>query len=246
MKYPLCDSSSSLICTRDRVAAVGEYSSLLAAGLAESVGLTQVQRSAKALAVLLSEYRSITRVWYWLVVVSDLSPAGLRQLMYSSPNFSVFAASISSTVAMALFLLSEEVALLSNVGVLQKSLRPYVSRLVPVFLFYYNLLKMMVSAALLCTARRISFEATDTQSVLRRRRYKEMFIRFLEALLCTLYAMLLLPTDAPRLKQAIHEGRWIDRLYVVLVSLCPQGIRVSSTTQGILGLVSTIPMFCVS
>ncbi|KAH9601767.1 hypothetical protein LSM04_007300 [Trypanosoma melophagium] len=246
MKSPLCDSSFSLICTRDRVAAVAEFSSLLAAGLAESFGCGYGHRSAKAVSLLLSEYRSITRVCNWLVVFSDLSPAGVRRLIYSSPNFSVFAARISTTVTMALFLLSEEVSLLSKVGVLQKSLRSYASRLVPVFFFYHNLLKMVASVALLCTARRVSFEATDTQSVFRRRRYRELFIMFLEGLLSTLYSMLLLPYNAPRLKEALCEERWMDRLCAVLVSLCPQGICVGSTTQGILGLVSTVPMFCVS
>ncbi|KEG13349.1 Gim5A protein [Trypanosoma grayi] len=228
---------------RDRLVAVAEYTGVLASGLAESAGYISVERSARAVARLLSEYRCITRICSWLVVLGDLSPAGVRRIVHASPGIFTVIARIATTVALGLFLLSEEVALLAAGGVVRGSLRPYAARLVPIFFFFYNLLKMATSVALLRATKRISFEATDTQSVIRKRRYKELFVTFMEGTGYMIYAMTLLPTNTPRLTQALREERWVDRSYAVLSSLCPQAVRVSSTTQGIIGLVATIPSF---
>ncbi|RNE96162.1 Gim5A protein [Trypanosoma conorhini] len=246
MKVSSLHSCPSKIWSRDGVPAVAQFCSLLLSGLAGWAGHSSIEHSAKSLSRLLAEYQCVTRVCDWLVVLAELSPPGIRRTMRTSPVVFTGIARILTTVCLGLFLASEEVQLLAAGGVLNKFLRPYAARLVPIFFFYYNLFKAVTSAALLQAMQRISFEATDTRSVSRKRQYKEVFLSFLEGVGFMVYAMTLLPSNAPRLREALHEGSWMDRMYSVLSSLCPQALQVSPATQGFIGLLATVPFLFLS
>ncbi|KAF8284005.1 hypothetical protein TcBrA4_0061630 [Trypanosoma cruzi] len=246
MNPALPHSYLSIAWRRDRVPAVLQFCSMVVSGVAGSVGQRSIEHSANSLARLLSEYGSVTRVCNWLVVLLELSPAGVRRTMRTSPGFFTGIARIVTTIFLGLFLASEEVELLAAGGVLSKVWRPHAARMVPIFFFYYNLLKAGTSAALLQAMQRISFEATDTQSVIRKRHYKELFLSFMEGIAFMVYAMTLLPSNAPRLREALNEGLWMDRVYSVFSSLCPQAVQVRPATQGLLGLLATAPFLLLS
>ncbi|ESL07970.1 hypothetical protein TRSC58_04335 [Trypanosoma rangeli SC58] len=246
MKVALLHSSHSRRWSRDSVLAVAQFCSLMLSGLAEWAGHRPIAHSAKSLSKLLAEYQCVTRLCDWLVVLVELSPSGMRRTMRTSPAFFTGIARILTTLCLGLFLASEEVELLAAGGVLNKMLRPYASRLVPIFFFYYNLLKAITSAALLQAMHRISFEATDTRSVSRKQQYKEMLLSFLGGVGYMVYAMTLLPSDAPRLREALHEGHCMHRMYSVLLSLCPQALQVRPATQGFIGLLATVPFLFLS
>ncbi|RNE95758.1 Gim5A protein [Trypanosoma rangeli] len=246
MKVSLLQSPHSRIWSRDRVPAIVQFCSLILSGLAGWAGHWRVARSAKSLSKLLKEYQCVTRLCDWLVVFVELSPSGMRRTMRTSPAFFTAIARILTTICLGLFLASEEVELLASVGVVNKMLWPYASRLVPAFFFYYNFLKAITSAVLLQAMHRISFEATDTRSVSRKLQYKEMLLSFLGGIGYMVYAMTLLPSNAPRLREALHEDHYMYRIYSVLSSLCPQALQVRPATQGFIGLLATVPFLFLS
>ncbi|KAG8343853.1 hypothetical protein TRVL_05312 [Trypanosoma vivax] len=242
----VCTSEPSFFRNKiQRLLAVTHFFSLVGAGLARSARYLVIERCAMAFVLLQSEYLSILRTSNMLSFARELTPPNVRRMLRSSPSLSLGLLRLLTRLSTVLFMITEEVAVLASRNIIPLSPTTYsrILKLVPVVFFYCNLLKTIMSAAVLKAIPRISFEATDTQSVMRKRRYMEHFFVFLESVVLMVYSTTLFPSSVPRLKHALLEEYWFERVYAVLASMCPSVLHVSPVTQGIIGLISTIPSY---
>nr|CCC93069.1 conserved hypothetical protein [Trypanosoma congolense IL3000] len=232
--------------TSQRLVSVVQCLSLVAAGTAESRHHAALGHSARALAQALAKYLCLSRTEKLLRLLIEFTPTAIRRMFNTSPNSVVGVGRLLSVMTMLIFRLSEGVALLASEGVLSTAVSSYTSWVAPRLLFYYNLLKVVTSAALLRTIPRISFEATDTQNVFRKRRYLDEVLKFLEGVGLMIYAMTLLPGRASSSMVTFQQKHLLGRTLTAASAAFPPALPVSVTTQGMIGLAATLPSFLMS
>ncbi|CBH14616.1 hypothetical protein, conserved [Trypanosoma brucei gambiense DAL972] len=229
-----------------RLVAVAQFCSLVSAGVAGSKHYTLVARSACALAKVLANYLCLSRLKGSYLLLREVSPSSVRRRLHSSPSWFTGVMRVLTMLAMLLFRITDKIALLANEGVLSNNICFYTSRLIPSLLFYCNLMQTMTSAVLLKAVRPISFEATDTRNVFRKRYYLQGVLSFLEGVGLMTYAMTLFPRGVPPLAMTLHEKHLLTHWLAVAASSFPPALSVSTTTQGLIGLAATLPSFFMS
>lgn len=227
---------------RDRITSLIQFASQAILEPARRAGFGKLATDAAAVNAISGQYRAITRISQWLNVAPEMLHP--QHTIKQGETRLIGLLKLISTSLFSVFLLGEEMNLLSKLKILPSSVGKSFNRVRFVFLFWSNLVR---TTMMLLIYRRSKFdEKTGNKNSAEAIAHEKKKMSCLDGFLQLLFVYGLLKGSSPcgvlTMKTALKSGDPLE----VIASVAPPFFPLPSTFHGILGIIAALPLLRAS